>query len=600
MKMKWITFLASVLLTWQASPAHGETFTVTFQDDSFTPKSLTIHAGDTVNWTNKGGFHTVTGDTAAEPLCGSSQGINSCTETFINAGTFPYRCIFHANFGMVGTIIVQPAPAQLNVAITSPLSGFFLNSNEPLNVTTTVSPEINAASLLVDGIEKVAALAPPFNFVMAGLKLGAHTLSVIGTDASSHTSTSAPVSIMVFAPLIRLGTEHFTTKNLVSDQSGVAAFTDTKLVNPWGMDFSATSPFWFADAGTGFSTLFNSTGSIPSIVVQIPSPAGSLEHASPTGLIFNKTTNFAINATASRFIFSTEDGTIAAWGGGTSATTMADNSASGASYKGLAAAGFGGSNYLYATDFHNGKVDVFNETYGAVTLPGPTAETSAPFVDSSIPTGFAPFNIQNLGGNLFVTYAKQDAEKHDDESGPGNGFISVFSPDGQFVRRLISNGPLNSPWGITLAPPTFATFGNALLAGNFGDGIINAFNPVTGAFLGALKNDADGPLVLNGLWALKFGNGASAGRTNSLYFTSGPEGEAHGLFGSIVPTPARFNGTFITANSLKLTWTDGVPPFEVQRKDSLADETWTDVGSTSESSLTIPMVGATGFFQLSQ
>ena len=290
--IQWIRFLAAILLIWQTSSALGETFTVTFQGTSFTPKTLTIKVGDTVIWTNKGGFHTVTGNTAAEPLCGLSQGINSCTETFTTAGTFAYRCVFHANIGMVGTINVQPAPAPLAVAITSPLSGFFLNSGEPLEVTTTLSQELTSATLLVDGIEKVATLSPPFSFVLAGLKLGAHTLSVIASDASLGSVTSAPVSIMVFAPLNRVGPNRYTQHNIVSDQPGVADFTDPKLVNPWGIDFSPTSPFWFADAGTGFSTLFNSTGSIPTLAVLIPAPANFSSHSSPTGLIFNKTTNF--------------------------------------------------------------------------------------------------------------------------------------------------------------------------------------------------------------------------------------------------------------------------------------------------------------------
>lgn len=317
----------------------------------------------------------------------------------------------------------------------------------------------------------------------------------------------------------------FLEKDLVSDIPGRAAFTDPNLVNPWGIAISATSPFWISNAGSATSTLYNTSGTPQALVVSIPNGGA------PTGQIFNGGTAF----NADRFIFATEDGTIAGWRGGlgTAAETLFDNSSQGAIYKGLASATVGSSTYLYATDFHNNKIDVFSSA-GAPSLMGS-------FMDSGVPVGFAPFNIQNLGGKLYVTYAKQDEDAHDDVAGPGNGFVDIFDLSGNMLQRLVSSGALNSPWGLALAPSSFGKLGGNLLVGNFGDGHINAYNATTGAWVETLSDTSGNPLEIEGLWGLAFGNGAAGGELNTLYFTAGISGgeeiEAHGLFGSISAVP---------------------------------------------------------------
>jgi len=321
------------------------------------------------------------------------------------------------------------------------------------------------------------------------------------------------------------GTNSFTQTNLVSDIPGMAKTTDPNLVNPWGVSFSSGSPFWISDNGTGLATLYNGAGDIIPLVVTVPPPGG----AAPTGQVFNSSSSF----NGDLFIFATEGGTITGWRGalGTTAETLSPGT--GGVYKGLAIATTPNGTYLYATDFHNNSITVFPGT-GAPNLPGN-------FTDPSLPAGYAPFNIQNIGGKLYVTYAVQDAAKHDDVSGPGHGIVDVFDLQGNFLQRLISNGPLNSPWGMAIAPTGFGNFGNDLLVGNFGDGTINAFDPSTGNFLGQLDGANGMPLINLGLWDLTVGNGGNGGSKSDLYFTAGIPGdgmvEDHGLFGSIVPTP---------------------------------------------------------------
>src|SRR5437016_7471561 len=328
--------------------------------------------------------------------------------------------------------------------------------------------------------------------------------------------------------------------NLVSDLPGLADHTDTHLVNPWGIAFIATSPVWVSDNHSGLSTLYDSSGAPQSFIVAIPPPTGGTPPAGPTGIVFNNTTNFiVVSNSAARFIFSTEDGTISAWASGAIAVLKADNSASSAIYKGLALGSAKGSNYLYAADFHNGKVDVFDGNFNPVTLAGG-------FSDPGIPAGFAPFGIETIGSNVFVTYAKQDADAHDDVPGPGNGYVDIYDPSGSLVKRFASSGALDSPWGMTIAPAGFGRFAGHLLIGNFGDGTINAFDPVSGALVGTLTDTNGVPIAIEGLWGLKFGNGGNGGNTNTLYFTAGIAAggalEDHGLFGSIsavfrAPTP---------------------------------------------------------------
>jgi len=321
--------------------------------------------------------------------------------------------------------------------------------------------------------------------------------------------------------------------NLVSDIPGLADHTDPNLINPWGVAYGPDTPFWIADNRTGVSTVYDGNGVQTRTAVTIPTAAGGAPPASPAGIVFNPTTDFIVGPNQpARYIFATEDGTISGWNAGAAAVLKADLSASGAVYKGLALANSDGSNHLYAADFRAGRVDVFDAEVNPVTLAGS-------FSDPALPAGFAPFNIQNIGGRLYVAYALRDAAGLDDVPGPGNGYVNVFDPNGALLARFASGGPLNSPWGLAPAPAGFGAFGGALLIGNFGDGRINAFNPATGEWLGALENANGEPLAIEGLWGLTFGNGGPAGDTHTLYFTAGlaygGSVEDHGLFGSIAP-----------------------------------------------------------------
>lgn len=330
----------------------------------------------------------------------------------------------------------------------------------------------------------------------------------------------------------------YVQTNLVSDLPGVAALTDPNLQNPWGMSSSPTSPIWVSDNRTGLATLYNGAGAIQSLVVTIPPPTGGTPPAAPTGQVFNgSATDFKLpNGNPARFIFATEDGTISGWNGGTSAVLVVDNSVSGAVYKGLAIGSSGGSNFLFATNFNAGTIDVFDAAFNSVN-------TGGKFTDPNLPAGYAPFNIQNINGTLYVTYALQDAAKHDDVSGPGNGFVDAFDTAGNLIKRVSSGGALDSPWGLALGSAGFGQFAGDLLVGNFGDGRISAFDPISDAFLGQLQDQSASPITIDGLWGLRFGNGGSGGDVNALFFTAGIPGpdnvEDHGLFGTVtVPEPA--------------------------------------------------------------
>ena len=320
--------------------------------------------------------------------------------------------------------------------------------------------------------------------------------------------------------------------NLVSDGFVVADHTDSNLVNAWGIAFNAFGPVWVSDNGTGTSTVYNGAGTLL-LTVTIP-PASGAQTANPTGIVFNANASpasFPVNSSAAKFIFVTEDGVLAAWNGGPNAVLVHDNSASGTVYKGLAISAGGNGAMLYATDFHHNKIDVWDSSFAPVTIP-PGA-----FSDPTLPAGFAPFGIQAINGNLYVTYAKQDADAHDDVAGKGLGFVDIFDPNGNMLGRFASRGRLNSPWGIALAPAGFGALGDSLLIGNFGDGRINAFDLATGEPLGQLKGADGHPLVIDGLWGLAFGSGFVGQSVNALFFTAGPGGEAHGLYGRIDPLP---------------------------------------------------------------
>jgi uncharacterized protein (TIGR03118 family) len=347
---------------------------------------------------------------------------------------------------------------------------------------------------------------------------------------------------------------------LVSDQTGKAKVMDANLKNAWGVTFSpAASPFWIADNATGLATLYDGDGTKRSVVVTIPCPTTAGQGSScpttaaPTGTVWNPTTaGFLVPGTTppvpSHFIFATEDGTISAWASGSAATIAVNNATvpnatNGAVYKGLAVGvnvnGVivnGGTSptfvFLYATNFRAGTIDVFDAGFNQVT-PGTPGKIDGSFTDPNIPAGFAPFGIQNINGDLFVTYAKQNAVKHDDVAGPGNGFVDVFDTNGFLLRRFASGRPLNSPWGVARASFAFGQFSGLILVGNFGNGEINVFDS-RGRFIDELDDAKGKPLKIDGLWTLTLGGGAKSS-SDTLYFTAGPNDEKDGLFGSITP-----------------------------------------------------------------
>ena len=318
------------------------------------------------------------------------------------------------------------------------------------------------------------------------------------------------------------GADVYKKRNLVSDIDGVARITDPNLVNPWGLAFGPATPAWVSDNGTDVSTLY-SGGVRKSIPMTLPLVVG-IPGGAPTGVVFNATGGFKVNGTPAHFIFDSEAGTITAWNAVPQAVTEATTP--GAVYTGLAIASKGSKTMLYAANFHTGKIDVFNDAFAPVTVPGG-------FVDPNLPADFAPFNVQEIAGFLVVTFAQQDPNSSDELHGPGLGYVDVFDTSGHLLRRLVSQGQLNAPWGLAVAPRHFGAFSGDLLVGNFGDGAINAYDPRTGSFRGTLMNKDGNRILINGLWALRFGNGV-IGTPQTLLFTAGIGDEDHGLFGEIV------------------------------------------------------------------
>jgi uncharacterized protein (TIGR03118 family) len=346
-------------------------------------------------------------------------------------------------------------------------------------------------------------------------------------------------SIFLLAPCLLPAANTYVQHNLVADTASAGAdFTDPNLVNPWGICTSAASPFWISDNGTGLSTLYTSIGT-PNATTKPTVPATStiVLGGKPTGCVNNGTTTaFIINGNGKvgspSFLFATENGSISGWASGVNAAqayAVIDNSKNGAVYKGLAiGTPTGGTPRLYAPNFNTGAVEVYDQAWNTLAIA---------FIDPAIPAGFAPFNVQNLGGKLYVTYAKQNVTKTEDVAGAGNGYVSIFDLNGNLLTHLISGGNLNSPWGVAIAPANFGDFGGDLLVGNFGDGAINVYNPTTGAFIAALQNASGATIHISGLWALQVGNGGSGGYPDAVYFTAGPGGEAHGLLGVLQAAP---------------------------------------------------------------
>ena len=314
----------------------------------------------------------------------------------------------------------------------------------------------------------------------------------------------------------------YQVHNLVSNVAGIADNVDPNLVNAWGLAAGPTSPWWVSDNGTDRSTLYNPAGTPLPLVVSVP--------GAPTGTVFNGTPgSFLVGAGNALFIFSTESGTILGWNGGPAATVEADRSPAGAVYKGLAIAQTPSGPRIYATDFHNGAVDVFDSAWQPVSHAG--------FVDPFLPRHFAPFGIQTIGDRIFVTYAKQQAGSDDEAHGRGLGIVDAFDTAGRLRSRVAQFGDLNAPWGVAQAPKGFGRFSGDLLVGNFGDGRISAYRDVFHRLFvpaGQLRSSTGGALAIDGLWALEFGQGApNNGPTDTLFFTAGPNDEENGLFGSI-------------------------------------------------------------------
>jgi uncharacterized protein (TIGR03118 family) len=342
-----------------------------------------------------------------------------------------------------------------------------------------------------------------------------------------------------------IATRSYVQTNLVSDIPGLAAHTDPNLKNPWGTSVGPGSPIWVSDNHAGVTTLYDGAGNAQSLMVAIPAPpsAGAGAVGAPTGQAFNtfdpSSSDFVISKDGKSgpafFLFATEDGTIAGWNPNvdkTHAVIAVDRSTAtdsvgdvGANYKGLALVTTPNGKFIYATSFRFGTVDVFDSHFNLVNS----------FTDPTIPAGFAPFGIHNIGGKLYVTFAKQGPGKNDDAARPGNGFVDVFSPNGDLLQRLVSRGRLDSPWAVTLAPPTFGVFGGDILVGNFGNGRIHAYDPVTGELQGELSGSGGGPITIDGLWGLRFAPATPGATPNTLFFTAGLNHEADGLFGTILP-----------------------------------------------------------------
>jgi uncharacterized protein (TIGR03118 family) len=347
------------------------------------------------------------------------------------------------------------------------------------------------------------------------------------------------------------GGNRFVQTNLVSDGFVPAATTDANLINPWGISFSPTGPFWVSDNNAGVTTIYNGAGTPVTVAghasITIAPPPGSTGPAAPTGQVFNTAkSGFDISeggkTGSSVFLFATEDGTISGWNptvDAGSSVLAVDDSGEGAVFKGLTMLQTGGQTLLYAADFHNNRVDIFDSNFTQVSS----------FTDPSLPAGYAPFNVQNLGGRLFVTFALQNAAGHDDVAGPGHGFVDEFNAQGNLLQRIASGGPLNSPWGLDIAPAGFGRFAGDLLVGNFGDGTIDAFDLKNDHFVGKLLGADGKSLVIGDLWALTNGNGGAAGNPNTVYFTAGVLNEAHGLFGSLSPAAAQSSMSMVGMSS---------------------------------------------------
>jgi uncharacterized protein (TIGR03118 family) len=320
--------------------------------------------------------------------------------------------------------------------------------------------------------------------------------------------------------------QNFTQVNLVANKNTyIGARVDPNFVNGWGIAFSPTGNAWISAEGAGTSVIYDKTGAQVLAAVTIPT-SGASTGGAPSGQVFNASTDFVLpGGNPAKFIFVGTDGVISAWNTGGAAVRVIDNSATSA-YTGLAIASDGTNNFIYAANFKTAKIDVFDKNFAAVTKS---------FTDPTLPAGYAPFNIQNVGGQLYVMYAKVDEATHDEEKGAGFGYVDIYNADGSFVKRFTSQGALNAPWGVAMAPSGFLTgHSSAILIGNFGDGRINAYD-TNGNFLGSLMSGGS-TWQFDGLWAITFApSTATSIDPNWLFFTAGPNHEGDGLFGYLTP-----------------------------------------------------------------
>jgi uncharacterized protein (TIGR03118 family) len=352
------------------------------------------------------------------------------------------------------------------------------------------------------------------------------------------TAIAAALGLGAFGPEALAGgrpSNSYVVRVLVGDSANIQAENiDPDLVNPWGIAMSPTGFAWVSDNGTGLSTIYDGNGIKQGLVVTIPGVGGAA--GTPDGILYNASTDFKVTENgksgAAAFIFSSEDGNISGWSPSVDQANaiIAYQNPNAGVYKGIAMASTSSGNRLYATDFHNAHVDVFDASFNPISVPGN-------FVDPVLPKGFAPFGIANIGGMLYVTFTKQDAAKHDDV--PGRGVVDIFDTDGNLMRRGAAQAGLSSPWGVAMAPSDFGHYSNRLLVSNFGSGQISAYDPKTGHFLGYVRNTDGTKFKVPGLWGISFGNDSWNQPHNALLWSAGPDHEAHGAYGRLDPSQAK-------------------------------------------------------------
>lgn len=324
--------------------------------------------------------------------------------------------------------------------------------------------------------------------------------------------------------------QHYSQKLLVADHSGIAGNTDANLVNPWGLSRSSGSPWWVSDNGAGVATLYDGTGKAAPLVVTIPPGSSSSKTGTPTGTVFNGGTGFElVKGKPAIFLFVTEDGTVSGWNPGVNPThaVIKANEGQKSVFKGASIANVGLNSFLYVADLRAGHLQVYNSSFHHV----PAMESQ--FRDDRLPSGYAPFNVQNIGGDLYVTFALQDSAKHDEVDGAGLGYVDLFTPTGTLLRRFDHGSWLNAPWGLALASSDFGVFSHDLLVGQFGSGLIQVYDPATGHLKGHLVDASNRDIQHDGLWALVFASDGGSGLATTLYFSAGTNHEQDGLFGSI-------------------------------------------------------------------